>query len=121
MIVVEAQAFLASMDGLVERVELAVSNALDRVQAAGVQSLVGTTGFVDRTGDLRASFSVYGSDSVGAIDGARVLGTAVPYAGFLEYGTRYISPRHFVGDAREVVVDMLDNEITAAISGVIGG
>lgn len=92
------------MARLAARLEAEVNRALDTVEEVANRSLDRTSGFRDRTGDLRASFRMYGDQYRNAGDyRTRVVGTSVYYAKFLEYGTRYISPRHFVSDAGELV------------------
>lgn len=96
---INAAKFSAALKRMAARFEREVDRAMDVVSEVGLRSLKRTTRFQDRTGNLRASFFRMAGSSFGE----RVISAGMPYAFFLEFGTRTITPRPFMNDAREVV------------------
>ena len=111
-------AFAAKLARMGTRFEDEVQRALDLTADVGLRSLRGTTRFQNRTGNLRASFFAAGSGNGGV---ERSLSSGMGYAGFLEFGTRTITPRPFMGDAREAVTFALPLAIEDAMRRTIGG
>ncbi len=71
-----------------------------------------------RYGFLRASIIPSISASGGVVEG--IVGTTIEYAGFQEFGTRYITGKHYMGNALEDNRDRIVAMIMAAIKGVWG-
>lgn len=130
-------------DRAAERFETEVINGLDFVAREATAQLVATSAFNNRSGALRASFEPYATLMLGSRQPERVIGTRVPYAKFLEYGTKSargraaaefiasgfrasrsvrraanswrIAPRHFVADARKLIEQVLPKVMKQAL------
>jgi HK97 gp10 family phage protein len=67
-----------------------------------------------RTGRLRDSIFAKVEDWI------VTLGAMAPYAGYIEFGTRYIQPRRFLSNAVELRMQSLINRINQAINQAVG-
>jgi len=84
----------------------AIHHALNVAESVAIQYVQQTNRFQNRTGRLRASFGRLGSGIL-----TREVGSNVPYAPFVEFGTRFIRPRRFAAMAALAA----ENELRAAI------
>lgn len=103
--IAELPALLQAHGALRER---AVRKAIQRVAKRTLKYIKDETVPVD-TGELKHSGRVYQTGLVPTI------AFTAPHAGFVEYGTRYMAPRHYMLRGVQKAPDFLDEELRSAL------
>lgn len=92
---VKAAQAIASLKEIEQKLELIVQHSLDVAEYTAQQSIANTRRFKDgKPPRLRPSFQ-----PVLRLGGVRRLDTTVPYAKFIEFGTKFIQARKFAAHA----------------------
>ena len=130
MITVDASALRAKLTALVESLDGVIADSIAMTEQRGLESLMATSQFNDRTGDLRGAFRASGatlfvdagvaSSRPPSARSGRVATPPNTYARFLQFGTQRITPRPFMTDARDVVEDVLPKYLEAFLAAAIG-